>query len=727
MATQSVHSAQPAMLRRGEVAVCIPVVTLPDLFYGCLRSVLAHTLADVPVVVCLGDSEDPEVGHFLEEVDRDLTVVAVAGLPGEVDVAAAALKACAPADPVLLPSHALVFEGWLDRVTRAARSDTTVGTVSTLGNNAGQLSVPGPYEPLPADWDLPEVARRIAERSLGSTPRTPSAAGHCNWMSRAALELAGGLDPAFESLRGAVMDFSQRCVAHGLLNVVADDVFVASAIPGLSAHGGPLSVGADRPLLERRYPYLAEALEGEVSRPLQRSVGIARRALRRPTVTVDARILRGAFSGAQFETLDLIETLHREGSADVRVLLDPAVGGEALAALDRLPEIERLFPAYAGAARRDDVVHRPYQVTSVEDLRLLAEVGDRLVVNHLDLIAFHNPSYFGSFDAWQQFRRVTGIALAMADAVIFRSEHAAGDAVSEGLVDRRRARVMPLGVPLAEQSPGRQPAKAPEGPFLLCLGNDFRHKNRLFAISLLEELRERGWDGSLVLAGAHVEHGSSRGEEARYLASRDALAKHVHELPSISGDEVRWLYSNASAVTYPTVYEGFGLIPFEAARAGVPCLFAPQASLAETLPPETATLVPWSAAESSERVLALLAEGPERAAHIEAVKAAGLRLAGSEPAAQRLLDLYDEVTTAPRRAAAEVAADARACEAQLSRWIGLEENMGALVGPDAYLPPDAQRALLGLATRPRTRRPMLAALRALYRLAGRGRSSGKPG
>jgi hypothetical protein len=125
--------------------------------------------------------------------------------------------------------------------------------------------------------------------------------------------------------------------------------------------------------------------------------------------------------------------------------------------------------------------------------------------------------------------------------------------------------------------------------------------------------------------------------------------------------------------------------------------------------------------------LALLAEGPERAAHIEAVKAAGLRLAGSEPAAQRLLDLYDEVTTAPRRAAAEVAADARACEAQLSRWIGLEENMGALVGPDAYLPPDAQRALLGLATRPRTRRPMLAALRALYRLAGRGRSSGKPG
>ena len=39
---------------------------------------------------------------------------------------------------------------------------------------------------------------------------------------------------------------------------------------------------------------------------------------------------------------------------------------------------------------------------------------------------------------------------------------------------------------------------------------------------------------------------------------------------------------------YPTVQEGFGLVPFEAARAGVPCLFAAQTSLAEVLPREAA-------------------------------------------------------------------------------------------------------------------------------------------
>ena len=37
------------------------------------------------------------------------------------------------------------------------------------------------------------------------------------------------------------------------------------------------------------------------------------------------------------------------------------------------------------------------------------------------------------------------------------------------------------------------------------------------------------------------------------------------------------------------------------ARAGTPCLFAPQASLAELLPAEAAVLVPWSPGESAER------------------------------------------------------------------------------------------------------------------------------
>ncbi len=357
-------------------------------------------------------------------------------------------------------------------------------------------------------------------------------------------------DTAFDSPRAALIDFSQRCLRHGFLNVVADDVFVASVLPGLSAVGGTLDVGADRALLERRYPYLRRTVEEGAPLTLARAVAIARQSVTGVSMTVDARILRGELSGAQAATLELIEAVHRTQAVRMRVLVDPGIGADASRELERVaPGVERLSAADVGAeTSRTDLVHRPYQVTGGEDVDLLMRLGERLVITHLDLIAFHNPAYFPSFGHWTQFRRVTRQALSLADRVVFLSRHAADDAVREELVDRDRVRVVPMAVggkEFASAAPQR-PRDAPSGAFLLCIGNDFRHKNRLFAIKLMSELRARGWDGSLVLAGAHVEDGSSRGDEAAYLAPRPELASRVHELAAVSEAEKAWLYDNAA-------------------------------------------------------------------------------------------------------------------------------------------------------------------------------------
>jgi glycosyltransferase involved in cell wall biosynthesis len=677
----------------------------------------------VPVLVADQAPADPALAQFLSELDPRFLLVQLEDSPGEVALANAALDAAGKADCVLLASHAVVFDGWLERLGDAGRSDTTIATASALGNNAGLVSVPGPFEPLPADVGLERLAADIAAASPRAVPRVPTADGHAVWISRAALELAGPLDASLVRLRSAVIDFAQRCLLHGLVNVVADDVFVPSLMPELSAKGGALSLGEDTDLVERRYPYLRQALEGPQSPPYSRSLSAARRALGKLSVTIDARILRGSISGPQAETLELIEALAKAGHVQVRVLLDPAVGRDALAALDRMPSVERLYPNDVGPAlERSAIVHRPYQVTSAEDLELLPRLGERVVITHLDLIAFHNPGYVGSFERWAQFRRVTRQSLALADQVIFLSEHAARDAIREGLVEPDRARVIAMAVGRRPgQSEQRRPSGAPDGAFLLCIGNDFRHKNRLFALRLLEALRERGWDGRLVLAGAHVGHGSSRGEEAAYLATRPDLAGAVHELPSVSEPEKAWLYANAAAVVYPTVYEGFGLIPFEAAAAGTPCLFADQASLGEVLPAEAATLVPWDPEASAERVEALLRDGPERDRHIELVTQAARATHDWESIGAALLETYEQAARQPYREAAVLAADAEAREAELVKWVGLQENMGELVGPDAYLPPDVQRALLSVATRKRLRRPLFALLRAFYRLGYRAR------
>jgi hypothetical protein len=703
--------------------VCIPLTEQPELFYQCLHRVLAHTAEEVPVLVADVEGADPAVERFLAELDREVHYMRPSGAPGPVALANVLLRVSARANSVLLASHALVFEGWVERLELGGRSDTTVATVSALGNNAGVLSLLAPDEPLPASANLDRLAAEITILSPKALPRTPTAGGHCVWVSRAALDLVGPLDTAFGSLHAAVIDFSQRCMLRGLANVAADDVWV---LPSLSAQDGSVGLESDRPLLEKRYPYLTKTLEEEPWPPLRRSLAVARRALLGLSVTIDARIVRGSPSGPHMQTLQLIEALGRTEDIDVRVLLDPAIDRETLTLVDRMPRVHRLFAHEVGAeTERTAVVHRPYQVSSAEDLDLLRRLGERIVITHLDLIAFHNPGYFASFAAWRQYRRVTRQALAMADQVIFLSEHALEDAEREGLVERSRARVIAMLV-TGDAFPGehRKPHGAPGHDFLLCIGNDFRHKNRLFSIELLAELRDRGWEGELVLAGAHIEQGSSAGEEAAYLASRPELASVVHQLPALEEQEKGWLYAHAVAVVYPSVYEGFGLIPFEAARAGVPCLFAPQASLAEVLPNDAAVLVPWDAAASAERVLPVLRDTRARQRQIQAVTAAAARMGDLESIASALVDVYETAVGLPFREASVLATEAQVREAELARWIGLKDNMGDLVGPEAYLPPRVQRALLALATRRLLRRPLFALLVALYRVGYRTRRAG---
>ena len=124
---------------------------------------------------------------------------------------------------------------------------------------------------------------------------------------------------------------------------------------------------------------------------------------------------------------------------------------------------------------------------------------------------------------------------------------------------------------MATAAPRRQRSADRDRPFLLVLGARFRHKNVRFALELLGALRdEHGWDGELVLAGGDVLNGSGSADDAAWLLRAPEHAGAVHELGAVSQAEKAWLLANAAAVVYPSTYEGFGLVPFEAAQVGTP-------------------------------------------------------------------------------------------------------------------------------------------------------------
>jgi hypothetical protein len=203
----------------------------------------------------------------------------------------------------------------------------------------------------------------------------------------------------------------------------------------------------------------------------------------------------------------------------------------------------------------------------------------------------------------------------------------------------------------------------------------------------------------------------------------------------VSEREKAWLIANAGAIVYPSVYEGFGLVPFESALSGVPCIFAPQASLAETAPEGTPTIVPWDPVASAAAAHVLLTDADARKRHISSLAARAHELTW-DAAAAAMVEIYREAALAPVRDSATLSRDLVKREARLSvqhdaevrQLVGEREHAQrmydqlnaevgsglSLIGPNGTLPDSVQRALLALAGRPAISRPLFAAVASVY-------------
>jgi glycosyltransferase involved in cell wall biosynthesis len=692
--------------------ICVIVATdaTGEPLRECVRSVRANTPADLEIV---------ETGADCGAVSR-------------------ALEHCAPADAIVLDEPCRVSAGWVERLAAAAHADTNVATASALADTGTPLAL---REREGSTQEVSALAEGLAERSLAVRPRLSRAVAPCVYIRRDALELVGPLDERLE-LRAAIeLDLTQRCLLSGMTHVAADDVAVERLAP--LAGAGALS---PPPELSARYPYLLQTPLAD-SDVLAQALRGARAPAQRLAVTLDARALDGAITGTHVHILELIFALARTDALRLRLLVrGERIDRRTRQLLQGLAHVELLMAEdIAPDTPRTAVFHRPQQTFAPSDVKLALALGECFVISQLDLIAYRNPGYFADADSWQDYRAASRHGLAAAERVVVFSEHTRDELVADALVERERVRVVPPGL---DHRPPGEPLRptgldvgeggvqSVEDGFLLCLGTDFRHKNRVFALRLLNALRERhGWRGSLVLAGTHVSPGSSVELERAYLGERAELREAVVELGPVSERERAWLMQRAGAIVYPSVYEGFGLVPFESALGGVPCVFAPWASLAEAAPQQTATIVPWDPVASAAATHTLLTDAEARERHIAALAASARQLTW-DAAATAMIEIYNEAALAPVREAATLSRDLSRREARLSvqhevevrqlvserehaqrMYDELNAEVGsglALIGPNGALPDSIQRALLALTARPAMSGPLFAAATGVY-------------
>lgn len=198
-------------------------------------------------------------------------------------------------------------------------------------------------------------------------------------------------------------------------------------------------------------------------------------------------------------------------------------------------------------------------------------------------------------------RLVYGWTVRKSRIVITISEHAREALIERLSLDPERVRAIHLGVDYERFSP----APRERQPFLLYPANRWLHKNhgRLFKAFALVR-RERP-DLRLVLTGTGHE--------------RKPLPPGVETRGHISPDELVELYRTASALVYPSLYEGFGIPAVEAMACGCPIAVSRVASLPEVCGGAAVYFDPASAEDIARGIEEVLERPPsggiERAAH----------------------------------------------------------------------------------------------------------------
>ena len=319
-------------------------------------------------------------------------------------------------------------------------------------------------------------------------------------------------------------------------------------------------------------------------------------------VALDVRIPAGAWGGIQ----QMVEGLARGlsgldgdgeyvfiGFDDAAEWLDPLLGGQC-----RRVEVERTHGRSLRRRAYDSVTGRIPGAAG-----LLAAVGGRLgrfatpvptsdgfleslgvdVVHFVapqayrtavpsvyqlhDLLQEHLPDFFSPLH--RRYRQVTYRAFAdQASIVSTMADWTRADIVARLDQPRSKVAVVPLPpavTPLTVEP--RQPAaRIPRGPFALYPAQTWPHKNHLALLDAMAVLRSRGSTLELVCTGRQTEQYAAIARRVDALQ----LGEQVHFLGYVEQPELGWLYEQATALVFPTRFEGWGIPIVEAFAWGLP-------------------------------------------------------------------------------------------------------------------------------------------------------------
>jgi glycosyltransferase involved in cell wall biosynthesis len=314
-------------------------------------------------------------------------------------------------------------------------------------------------------------------------------------------------------------------------------------------------------------------------------------------------LVPGVVGGSETYARELVRALGRVGELDYRIFkptIAEDVEGETIRSYPARRSMRGRAFAMARTAVAPGSVRRELRLGELDaihfPLTVMVPPVDRppAVVSLLDIQHVFFPEFFSRAEL--AYRRVVyGWSLRRARTIVAISGHVKETLVERMGVSPERVEVIHLGLDHELFHPN---GAEPRRPFLLYPANPWPHKNHARLFEAFQLVRRSRPDLRLVLTGTGLERlgPPPQGVDVRGRVSREELAE---------------LYRTASAVVFPSLYEGFGQPPLEAMASGTPVAVSRAGSLPEVCGDAALYFEPTSVDEIAEAILAVL-ERPER-------------------------------------------------------------------------------------------------------------------
>ena len=613
----------------GDVVIVVRCENGGNVSAAGLTSILLHAQASCPIVLLSPHPVPPHTVELIRGAEKTShrTLFLVANPPGSSGAATESNVAdffdyLAPADLIVVSAESIVGTEWDVRMIAAGRSSTTTATATALTSGSSIFGVGttlGDSDAIADPSQASAIAERIAQRAAKLRPYGPVAGAHCVYMSRRALNVVSATAADLSVADGLWLDLSFRCAGVGLVNVLADDVFVSHP-QGTDATARWNTVAyAESDALIRGF-----LAAGDL--PYHRALNIARVAANGLRIVVDAERLSGGLNGTFEAAVSLCRALDEH--ADVNSIVWTASEQQSAGVQSTLAALQAQRPLHKTTfvshrsirlAGQFDVAFRPYQDFAAVEWPFIAELGARNVIWSLDLILNQVPQYSRGYENYRDHIGATEASFDRADGIAVLSAHVMRDALafSHG-AQANLLFVLPAGAPSsATQAPqehaglissvSKHSTAVTEilgEKYIFVLGTDYPHKNIGWARRIFERVSQLGWTGHLVFAGPTINPGNDADDANDALTAQ--FRNRIHALGRVTDEEREALFSHAQVVLFPTLTEGWGMIPFEASAAGCAPLATRAGGLDEITPQGALTLTLADDAADAQTLFELL-------------------------------------------------------------------------------------------------------------------------